>query len=88
MELLERYLLEIRRHLGSRDDEDDIVAEISDDLQSQLEAQQASFGRAADTDEEAAHHRPLKRCNRTDQYGARRSLQQTAPPATIATMSR
>jgi len=38
MELLARYLLEIRRYLPASDDRDDVLAEIADDVQSELES--------------------------------------------------
>ena len=53
MELLERYLQEVRRYLP-RDEQDDLIAEISDDLQTQIEARESELGRALTSDEEVA----------------------------------
>jgi len=51
MELLERYLLEIRRNLRPGDDRDDVLAEIADDVQSQLESRADALGRPLTSDE-------------------------------------
>ena len=53
MQLLDRYLAAVRRSLPSGK-EDDILAEISDDLQSQAEAKEAQLGRPLTLDEESA----------------------------------
>lgn len=53
MELLERYLQEVRRYLP-RDEQDDLIAEISDGLQTQIEARESELGRALTSDEEVA----------------------------------
>ena len=53
MQLLDRYLAAVRRSLPSGQ-EDDILAEIADDLQSQGEAKEAQLGRPLTVDEESA----------------------------------
>lgn len=53
MTLFDRYLYEIRRQLPKAQ-ADDIVAEIADDLQSQIEAREAALDRVLTEDEEAA----------------------------------
>jgi hypothetical protein len=54
MELVERYLLEIRRYLRASDDRDDVLAEIADDVQSELESRAEELGRPMTSDEVAA----------------------------------
>ncbi|MBV9277559.1 MAG: hypothetical protein JOZ97_04900 [Candidatus Eremiobacteraeota bacterium] len=53
MQLLDRYLAAVRRSLPSGH-EDDVLAEIGDDLQSQAEAKEAHLGRPLTLDEESA----------------------------------
>jgi len=53
MQLLDRYLAAIRRSLPSGQ-EDDILAEIADDLQSQAETKEGQLGRPLTLDEESA----------------------------------
>lgn len=52
MELLARYLQEVRRYLP-RAQQDDILAEMSDTLQSQIEDKDAQLGRPLTTEEES-----------------------------------
>src|SRR5579872_3429092 len=52
VELLDRYLQEVKRYLP-RSQRDDIAAEIGDDLASQAEAEQERIGRPQTRDEEA-----------------------------------
>jgi len=53
MELLERYLNEVRRYLPE-EQQSDIIAEISDAIQSQFEERETELGRPLTGDEEAA----------------------------------
>ncbi len=53
MELLDRYLYEVRRHLPATQ-QDDIIAEISDAIQSQFEDRQRQLGRPLTEAEESA----------------------------------
>ena len=53
MELLERYLYEVRRYLPE-EQQSDIIAEISDTLQSQFEEREAALGRPLTADEQAS----------------------------------
>jgi hypothetical protein len=52
VELLDRYLYEVRRHLPSAQ-QDDIIAEISDAIQSQFEDRERQLGRPLTSSEEA-----------------------------------
>src|SRR6266403_4893567 len=62
MELLERYLFAVSKHLPQARRED-LIAELKDNLLSQLEDEEASLGRPLTTDEIAEvlrkHGRPL-----------------------------
>jgi hypothetical protein len=51
VELLERYLFEIRRHLDDSEQRDDILAEISDEVQSRIEARAEKLGRPATSED-------------------------------------
>jgi hypothetical protein len=53
VELLDRYLYEVRRHLPAAQ-QDDIIAEISDAIQSQFEDRERQLGRQLTASEEAA----------------------------------
>jgi hypothetical protein len=53
MELLERYLNEVRRYLPE-EQQSDIIAEISDAIQSQFEEREGTLGRPLTGDEQAA----------------------------------
>jgi hypothetical protein len=54
MNMLERYLYAVERDLPKSESRGDIIAEISEELQSQIEAREAQLGRALNADEEAA----------------------------------
>ncbi len=54
MDMLSRYLYAIRNNLPKNSARADIIAEIADDLQSQMEARESALGRPLTGDEEAA----------------------------------
>lgn len=60
MSLLTRYLHAVRTHLPVRL-QDDIIAELGDDLRAQFEEREAALGRALTEDEEAALLKPYGR---------------------------
>jgi hypothetical protein len=53
MDLIDRYLYAVRRWLPA-DQQDDVIRELSDDLRSQVEDQEATLGRPLDTAEQTA----------------------------------
>jgi hypothetical protein len=57
MSLLDRYLHAVRAHLPAGQ-QDDIIAELGEDLRAQLEEREAALGRPLTEDEEAALLRP------------------------------
>lgn len=59
MELLDRYLQAVRFWLPKSSRQEDLIAELGEDLRSQIEAKEAELGHPLDKEEIAAI---LKRC--------------------------
>jgi hypothetical protein len=75
LELVDRYLQAVRFWLPKTQKQEDLLAELGEDLRSQIEAQEAEFGRPVDQDEVSAI---LKSCGSpmvvAGQLGPRRYL--------------